>query len=221
MHRSCVAGRAQDSKEMAEDDVAERYESATAVTLGVTVFSTSFLGLFVAAVPASRSLFEFLAATLLWPTCLLWLNWCVLVPLTEQQRHRLKTVRRVKTALGSLGLFLVPICTDAMRRGPGRIIGASESAAAILVTARAMQLLRRLETAESEETPSCPGSPPSQLWGRWRRFYHMACLSWHDVDRVCVLRETEHQRHYTKAFAELIISVLGLAAASMKQSFSL
>ncbi|CAE7592822.1 dgat1 [Symbiodinium natans] len=209
-----------------EDPVAERYESPTAMTLGLTVFSSSFLGLFVAAALASHSMLEFLAASLLWPACLLWLNWCVLVPVVRRGR----LLRRVKTALGCLGLFLAPVCTEATRRGPGRIIGASESAAAILCTARALQLLLRLEAIEDEEkdekekrtertesekeekrpekaeekaekkssspSPPSPQSPRTPAWGRWRRFYHMACLSWHDVDRVKALQTPREHRNH-------------------------
>ena len=98
-----------------DDPIAERYESPTAMTLGLIVFSSSFLGLFVAAALASHSMLEFLAAALLWPACLLWLNWCVLVPGRQGQRQR----RRGETVLGCVGLFLAPVCVEATRRGPG------------------------------------------------------------------------------------------------------
>jgi len=209
-----------------DDPIAERYESPTAMTLGLIVFSSSFLGLFVAAALASHSMLEFLAAALLWPACLLWLNWCVLVPGRQGQRQR----RRGETVLGCVGLFLAPVCVEATRRGPGRIIGISESAAAILCSVRALQLLMRLEAVEDEadeaaaaaaaaccsqeRSPNTPGRTPA--WGRWRRFYQMACLSWHDMDRVKALdTPREHRRHYQSTLKELLLAALGLAACAL------
>lgn len=194
------------------DPIAERYESPTAMTLGLIVFSSSILGLFVAAALASHSFREFLCASLLWPAVLLWLNWCVLVPGKGPKGRR-----RLETALGCLGLFLAPICVEATRRGPGRIVGISESTAAILCSVRALQLLGRLE-AEDEAKAACeqrspPGTP---AWGRWRRFYQMACLSWHDMDRVKALdTPREHQSHYQSTLKELLLAALGLAACAL------
>ena len=179
-----------------EDQVAQRYETPTAATLGVTVFAMSFLGLFVAAAVAADSFWEFWGV-LLWPACLLWMNLCVLVPTQKVLQ------RRICTGLGCLALFVLPRM-DICRKGPGLIIGGAESAETILVTARALQLLSRLESEGS-----------SGLWGRWRRFYHMACLSWHDVDRVKVLESDEHKSHYCSVLCELILALLGLAACAL------
>ncbi|CAJ1365157.1 unnamed protein product [Effrenium voratum] len=179
---------------MKEDAVAEIYESPQSATLAVTILSLSFSGLFLAGAVVAKSCWEFLGV-LLWPSCLLWLNLCVLVPQCSVQ------VRRICTGLGCLALFLFPLM-DFCRSGVGLLICASESAAAILVTARALQLLAKLEAESSER------------WGRWRRFYHMACLSWHDVDRVRALESTEHSSHYRSVGSELVCALLGLLACS-------
>ena len=84
-----------------EDEVAQRYESPKAATLGLTVFSLSFLALFVAAAIAAESFWEFWGV-LLWPACLLWLNVCVLGPSPKLVQ------RRICTALGCLALFVLP-----------------------------------------------------------------------------------------------------------------
>lgn len=190
-----------------EDQVAQRYETPTAATLGVTVFSLSFLGLFVAAAVAAESFWEFWGV-LLWPACLLWMNLCVLVPSKKFLQ------RRMCTGLGCAALFILPRM-DICRKGPGLIIGGAESAATILVTARALQLLSRLEKSEKSEGSSASGS----LWGRWRRFYHMACLSWHDVDRVKVLESAEHKSHYRSVLCDLILAMLGLVFCAVAVHF--
>ena len=203
--RTLSAGASSPMKMETEDPVAQRYETPTAATLGVTVFSLSFLGLFVAAAVAAESFWEFWGV-LLWPACLLWMNLCVLVPSKKILQ------RRICTGLGCVALFMLPQM-DICKKGPGLIIGGAESAAAILVTSRALQLLSRLESSEKSEGSS------GSLWGRWRRFYHMACLSWHDVDRVKVLESAEHKSHYCSVLYDLILAMLGLAICAMAVHF--
>eukprot|EP00438_Fugacium_kawagutii_P001694 Skav202608 [mRNA] locus=scaffold2348:169098:170192:+ [translate_table: standard] len=188
-----------------EDPVAQRYETPTAATLAITVFSLTLLGLFVAAAVAAESFWEFWGVVL-WPACLLWMNLCVLVP-------NKKTVqRRLCTGLGSLALFVLPR-TDLCRKGPGVIIGGGGRAATIMVTSRALQLLGRLEASERSE------GDPSGAWGRWRRFYHMACLSWHDVDRVKALEYAEHKSHYCSVLWDLMLAVIGSVVCGVALHF--
>lgn len=73
----------------------------------------------------------------------------------------------------------------------------------------------RLEKSEKSEGSSASGS----LWGRWRRFYHMACLSWHDVDRVKVLESAEHKSHYCSVLYDLILAMLGLVICAVAVHF--